>query len=104
MFALIAGFFGVRATIRNGREILCLMYAGFFLRGEDQWEAWKWSCDLRAKERPKKTASNCTDTHIDRQYDSMTELLSGANSVKNRMPKPYEQYTFTFDLNSNFYI
>ena len=23
---------------------------------EDQWDAWNWSCDLRANERPKKTA------------------------------------------------
>ena len=30
-FALLAGFFGIGATIRIGREILCLPYAGFFL-------------------------------------------------------------------------
>ena len=29
-FALLAGFFGIGATIRIGREILCLPYAGFF--------------------------------------------------------------------------
>ena len=29
-FALLAGFFGIGATIRIGREILCLPYAFFF--------------------------------------------------------------------------
>ena len=43
---------------------------------EDQWEAWNWSCDLRANKRPKKTAPNGRQT--DRQVthghgDSMTE-------------------------------
>ena len=30
-FALLAGFFCIIATIRIGREMLCLPYAGFFL-------------------------------------------------------------------------
>ena len=30
-FALLAGFFGIGATIRIGREMLCLPYAGFFI-------------------------------------------------------------------------
>ena len=30
-FALLAGFFGIGATIRIGQEMLCLQYAGFFL-------------------------------------------------------------------------
>ena len=29
-FALLACFFGIGATIRIGRETLCLLYAGFF--------------------------------------------------------------------------
>ena len=29
-FALLAGFFGIGATIRIGREMLCRPYAGFF--------------------------------------------------------------------------
>ena len=29
-FALLAGFFGISATFRIGREMLCLPYAGFF--------------------------------------------------------------------------
>ena len=32
IFALLAGFFGIGATIRIGREMLCLPYAGFFLK------------------------------------------------------------------------
>ena len=28
-FALLAGFFGIGATIRTGREMFCLPYAGF---------------------------------------------------------------------------
>ena len=31
-FALQAGFFGIRATIRIGLEILCLPYAEFYLK------------------------------------------------------------------------
>ena len=31
-FALLAGFFfGIGATIRIGQEMLCLLYAGFFI-------------------------------------------------------------------------
>ena len=29
-FAILAGFFGIGATIRIGREMRCLPYAGFF--------------------------------------------------------------------------
>ena len=29
-FALLARFFGIGATIRIGREMLCLPYAGYF--------------------------------------------------------------------------
>ena len=32
-FALLAGFFGIGATIRISREMLCLPYAGFFFQG-----------------------------------------------------------------------
>ena len=49
-----------------------------------QWEAWNWSCDLRANGRPKK---NCTRWH--RTTDKQTEMAtlwlnrrSGADSVK----------------------
>ena len=31
-FAFLAGFFGIGATICIGREILCLPYAGFFVK------------------------------------------------------------------------
>ena len=34
-FALLAGFFGSGATIRIGREILCLAYAGLFFTTGD---------------------------------------------------------------------
>ena len=30
-FVLLAGFFGIGATIRIGQEMLCLMYAVFFV-------------------------------------------------------------------------
>ena len=30
-FALLAGFFGISATIRIGQEMLCLMYAVFLM-------------------------------------------------------------------------
>ena len=29
-FALLAGFFGIAATMRIAQEILCFLYAGFF--------------------------------------------------------------------------
>ena len=35
--------------------------------GEDQWEAWKWSCDLRVNERPKKNAPDGADKQTRRQ-------------------------------------
>ena len=31
-FALLSEFFGIVATIRIGREMLCLPYAGFFVQ------------------------------------------------------------------------
>ena len=46
-------------------------------RREDQWEAWNWSWDLRANERPKLHLMAQTDRHPDilthRHYASMTE-------------------------------
>ena len=49
--------------------------------GEDQWEAWNWSCDLRADARPKK---NCTDG-VEPHTDMATLWLnwpSGTDTVK----------------------
>ena len=41
---------------------------------EDQWEAWNWSCDLRANERPKKIHPlTQTDRQSDKHDNSMTE-------------------------------
>ena len=60
---------GIGATLRIGREIWCLPYAGFLnyihgeknnkterkqFGGEALWEAWNWLCDLRTNERPRK--------------------------------------------------
>ena len=49
-------------------------------------EAWNRSCDLRADERPKKTASDDADRQTNKQTDghrdSMTEL---ADSVKSTL-------------------
>ena len=39
-FALLAGFFGIGATIRIGREIQCLPYAGFFYQWFDFGLIW----------------------------------------------------------------
>ena len=44
---------------------------------EDQWEAWNWSCDLRANERPKKNCTRwCRHTHTRtwRLFDSLVKI------------------------------
>ena len=45
-------------------------------RGEDQWEAWNWSCDLRANERPKKTPPDGADRQTDRQTNRQTNIAT----------------------------
>ena len=56
---------------------------------EKQWEAWNWSCDLRANERPKNNFTRWrkqTDRQTSRQTDMTTLWLnrpSEADSVKN---------------------
>ena len=46
-----------------------------------QWEAWNWSCDLRANERPKKTAfdgaNRQTNRRILRLYDWIKTVGTG---------------------------
>ena len=79
---------GIKKILRGGKNsfgvVQKYIYVSiffFFLGGgcgEEQWMFWNWSCDLRANERPKKTAPNGTesqtDKHIDGHRDSMNEL------------------------------
>ena len=55
--------------------------------GEDQWEAWNWSCDLRANETPREKLHMMAQKkrQTSRQTDMETLWLNrpiGANSVK----------------------
>ena len=47
---------------------------------EDQWEAWNWSCHVRANERPNKTAPNGVDWQTDKQTHGHGDSLT--NSAK----------------------
>ena len=50
--------------------------------GGDQWEAWNWSCDLRANERPRKKLHQMA--HKTRLTNSMTESAQRGRFSENR--------------------
>ena len=47
--------------------------------GVNQWEAWNWSCDFRANERPKKISPDGADTHAYGHGDSMINSAQRMN-------------------------
>ena len=46
--------------------------------GGDHWEAWNWSCDLRANERPRKKLHSMaqTDRHTHTQIERQTDMAT----------------------------
>ena len=52
------------------------------------------SCDLRANERPKKTASDGANTQTDEHRDSKTESDQWANSVERSWGLVYNAFYF----------